>query len=480
MVDPSVPEPVGSEAEVVRLRRELDSSVTALNKAMEEVTAKLLAAPVGVLGVSSTGLEGDIAANLESMLETRTSLDAAVTLVATRADEDGEAWQGMRALLRTSGKAAEGEVNAAVRAGAYSQSYPALAELWLTGAISGAQVRHIGDLAKRLPAEHRDAAVELLASYAPSLTTKELAQASRAVINAVVPGWDERVAEREEKNAFLTVFPELDGFGIRGHLTVEQAGWVRTVLDAHTNVVASDDNRTRSERQAEALVTIMRAYATSDVIPNLALARPHFLVLTTAADLAAMANDAAPGDLARTVFGDQLDVTSTLRMLSDADVTPVLVDESPQVDESKRTTLADVALDAATAKRLKLAAGLLTKRRRSKAHAERRGAPPAFLRLLTTPVVPLALGRDVRIVPGWLRRAVTLRDLHCVVDGCDVPAHRCEIHHVQPWINGGATDIHNLATLCIRHHRGVDSGKWKLRTRVTGDGPGRYWLAEAC
>ena len=102
-----------------------------------------------------------------------------------------------------------------------------------------------------------------------------------------------------------------------------------------------------------------------------------------------------------------------------------------------------------------------------------------FMRLLTTPVVPLVLGREFRIVPKSLRDAVMLRDQHCVVDGCVVPAHRCEIHHVRPWALGGATDIDNLATLCVRHHRTVESGPWRLTQRATTDQPGRYWLATA-
>ena len=125
-----------------------------------------------------------------------------------------------------------------------------------------------------------------------------------------------------------------------------------------------------------------------------------------------------------------------------------------------------------------MVAALLTKRRRSRTHPDR-GAPPVFLRLLTTPIRPLALGRSVRIVPGWLRDAVTLRDTHCVVDGCEVPAHRCEVHHVTPWALGGTSDISNLALLCVRHHRTIERGTWRLRPRTAADDPGRYWLAES-
>jgi hypothetical protein len=199
------------------------------------------------------------------------------------------------------------------------------------------------------------------------------------------------------------------------------------------------------------------------------MARPKFIVLTTAADLLAIAADAAPGDFPVTTFGDRLDPITTRRMLSDAHIVPVLA------DEASNQTLADVALDHATAERVAIRARDVEKRR--KRRGEPRGAPPTLLRLLMTPVRPLALGRSVRIVPGWLRDVVSLRDVHCTVDGCEVPAHRCEVHHVQPWALGGPTDIENLALLCVRHHRTVERGRWKLRPRAGADAPGRYWLA---
>jgi hypothetical protein len=219
-------------------------------------------------------------------------------------------------------------------------------------------------------------------------------------------------------------------------------------------------------------VTIMRQYAASDVIPNLAMAKPKFVVLATLADLRAIAADEVPGDLPMSVFGDTLEPSTTRRMLSDAEVVPGLVD-----DESTQT-LADIALDHVTAARLKARRRFFRKRRSRDPNTA--GEIPMLFRLLTTPVRPLALGRNNRVVPGWLRDLVTLRDAGCVVPGCEIPAHRCEIHHVRPWALGGTTDVPNLATLCLRHHRTVERGVWRLRPRADGDGPGRYWIAEQC
>jgi hypothetical protein len=290
-------------------------------------------------------------------------------------------------------------------------------------------------------------------------------------VNKKHPGREDRAADKAAANSYLSIYPEDDMYGIKGRLTVEQAGWLKTVLDAETSVISSDDRRTFGERQADALVTIMRKYANSKEISTLAMATPKFIVLTTAADLLAMANDAAPTDFPVTTFGDRLDPITTRRMLSDAEVVPVLADDGSD------QTLVDVALDAATVQRVKVRYGDITKHRRRK--GAQRGAPPMLLRLLMTPVKPLALGKSVRIVPGWLRDVVSVRDGHCVVDGCEVPAHRCEVHHVHPWASGGNTDIENLAPLCVRHHRTVERGQWGLRPRTHADAPGRYWLATA-
>ncbi len=64
---------------------------------------------------------------------------------------------------------------------------------------------------------------------------------------------------------------------------------------------------------------------------------------------------------------------------------------------------------------------------------------------------PLWLGRSRRLANGPQHLAVAVRDRGCV--DCGEPMHRCEIHHVREWSNGGHTDIDNLAALCHTHHR---------------------------
>jgi Domain of unknown function (DUF222)/HNH endonuclease len=65
---------------------------------------------------------------------------------------------------------------------------------------------------------------------------------------------------------------------------------------------------------------------------------------------------------------------------------------------------------------------------------------------------PFSVGRIHRIVPDRTRRIVERRDRGCRVPGCTADRF-VEIHHIQHWADGGATDTPNLVSLCPKHHR---------------------------
>jgi len=74
----------------------------------------------------------------------------------------------------------------------------------------------------------------------------------------------------------------------------------------------------------------------------------------------------------------------------------------------------------------------------------------------------LELGRSTRLANRSQRRM--LRGLHptCVVPECVMPFHRCEIHHIRWWRNGGHTDLDNLAPVCSHHHHQIHEAGWQL------------------
>jgi len=77
----------------------------------------------------------------------------------------------------------------------------------------------------------------------------------------------------------------------------------------------------------------------------------------------------------------------------------------------------------------------------------------------------LYVGRAQRTVTARLRRALEVRDGHCAFPGCHAHVRRCHAHHVQPWEEGGPTDLPNLALMCVAHHHAVHEGGWTMRLR---------------
>ncbi|HKQ03425.1 MAG TPA: HNH endonuclease signature motif containing protein, partial [Actinomycetes bacterium] len=78
------------------------------------------------------------------------------------------------------------------------------------------------------------------------------------------------------------------------------------------------------------------------------------------------------------------------------------------------------------------------------------------------PSQPLDVGRASRVVQPAQRTALAVRDGGCVFPGCARPLAWCEAHHLLHWLQGGPTDLANLALLCRAHHRAVHEGGWHL------------------
>ncbi len=91
----------------------------------------------------------------------------------------------------------------------------------------------------------------------------------------------------------------------------------------------------------------------------------------------------------------------------------------------------------------------------------------------------LYVGRSERTVGARLRRALEIRDGHCVFPGCRARVARCHAHHVQHWRHDGSTDLPNLALLCVTHHVAVHEGGWMLTLKpgATGHEQGCWQFA---
>jgi hypothetical protein len=60
-----------------------------------------------------------------------------------------------------------------------------------------------------------------------------------------------------------------------------------------------------------------------------------------------------------------------------------------------------------------------------------------------------------------------MRDDGCTFPGCN-QRHHNDAHHIEHWVDGGRTDIENLALLCRHHHRLLHEGGFGLRRTASG------------
>ncbi|WP_230622972.1 HNH endonuclease signature motif containing protein, partial [Corynebacterium glutamicum] len=79
---------------------------------------------------------------------------------------------------------------------------------------------------------------------------------------------------------------------------------------------------------------------------------------------------------------------------------------------------------------------------------------------------PLNVNRMQRSANLTQRIALFASELVCSAPNCDRPQLECEVHHLDPWIRGGLTNLVNLTHQCFNHHPRNDD----TRTGVNGKG----------
>ncbi|MDD7939203.1 DUF222 domain-containing protein [Actinomycetospora lutea] len=82
--------------------------------------------------------------------------------------------------------------------------------------------------------------------------------------------------------------------------------------------------------------------------------------------------------------------------------------------------------------------------------------------ILSSRSEPLDVGRAQRTAPDAIRRALNTRDGGCAFPGCDRAPRRCQAHHVQSWLDRGATAVHTMCLLCRYHHQLIHHGHWTI------------------
>lgn len=191
------------------------------------------------------------------------------------------------------------------------------------------------------------------------------------------------------------------GVQVDGFLDSVAGETVRAALDAAMSRPAAEDTRSSGNRRADALTAIAGHVLDDGAFKAGGQVRPYVMVTMSAAEWADWQRAGhAPSQAPGATIGD------------DVPLAPSEID----------TLLCDCRIMRA---------------------------------VLDTDGQPVDLGRDKRTFTGQQRKALVLRDGHCVWPGCGMPAEYSEGHHVDEWALGGRTDIDKGALICTYHHHFV-------------------------
>lgn len=311
----------------------------------------------------------------------------------------------------------------AISGAATSARYPAIAVAVSAGAIgleaADLLVRELDAVSRRVDPVVLHAAEQSLVDLAagsetaPPLRVELVRDQVKAFILAIDPDGARPTEVRARHQRKVNIGRETeDGLiPVSGLLTCEVGATLQRLLDAHSRRVAFPDldddasyvpadDRTPEQRRHDALADVLSAAVRVEDAPELAGSSPAITVTVTAEAL------------------ESQDGVGYI----DGFATPVSIDTIERLIDSRG--MQTVTMNAA---------GRI-----------------------------LSLGSAQRCFTGAQRRAITARDGGCVIPGCTTPAGWCEVHHVIPWRNGGATHTDNGVLLCWGHHQRIDSGPWRL------------------
>jgi hypothetical protein len=275
----------------------------------------------------------------------------------------------------------------------------------------------------------------------------------------VDPDADERGYKEATEREHLEVSPTFGGWHVNGFLTEEHGHLLSTALGSVMGAPTPGDDRTPTQRRAQALADLARDVLDNGRVGAGAAVRPHVHVTVSLSELIRHS-----GGTRDTVQGNEH---------ADGSIGTGGGDTNTRAGGLRPRDLTSLTAQPATFTGAATTGSIV---------------PRDLLRRLTcdaeiTRVVfgadgtAIDVGRAQRTVTGQMRKAVIARDQHCVYPGCDQPPSRCEVHHaLRHWADGGETSVANSALLCWHHHTLVDTTGITLawEAGATADQPGRW------
>ncbi|MCC3652443.1 HNH endonuclease [Streptomyces sp. S07_1.15] len=293
--------------------------------------------------------------------------------------------------------------------------FPTTVSLLERGEICYLQAKAVAEVTGTLDPE---AAGRVEAMVLPKMPGQSVGQTRRALNRAVLkadPQGAERRHRRRREDRTIWHRATEDGMATwTAFLPVPQAAQLDAAVDAHAATFA-DDGRTLNQKRVDALF---------DLVVN----RP--------------AGEATAGGRSAAV----VQVTVSLDTLMG-------------VDEEPAQLKGYGPISATAAREVAFASGTI------------------WRRLITHPKTGLLIKTDPTTYKptAETQRHVTARDGTCTFPSCQMPAHRCDLDHIQPFDHqdpqaGGATEPDNLMPLCRRHHLLKHRTRWQAeRNPDTGE-----------
>jgi hypothetical protein len=329
----------------------------------------------------------------------------------------------------------------------------------------------------------------------------QLRQAVAHLVQVADPEGADRSRDRRHERRGLWLASTWNRMvAVHGLLEPEAGAIVRAALEPLARPADANDDRKGGQRTADALTELARRSLEGGWLPKAGGVRPQLLV-TMDLDSLLGHSGSLGGD---TGWAGPLDPEACRRLSCDATLTRVVVSRQPASSPTSATdpdgssgghdpdgdhnlaadhapaaapgSAADhgSAANHAPAAAPGSAADAGDPAVRPRATGSRRGeaaglqerlwAAMAWLppTLGGAPSRPLDVGRATRVVSPAQRSALAVRDGGCVFPGCDRPLAWCDAHHLWHWLDGGPTDLGNLAMVCRAHHRTVHEGGWQL------------------
>ena len=348
----------------------------------------------------------------------------------------------LRARLRMSHHAAATAVRTA-RA-LFRGPLPASGAALSAGEISAAHANVLAAGTKDLPDHVIQEAEPALVGAARQLDPHRLRQAVAHLQYTVDPDRADAQAQRRHARRGVWLTPTYDQLvAIGGILEPEAGQTLLAALEPLARPADAADTRSGGQRTADALTELARRALEAGQLPTTGGVRPQLSVLIDLPSLEG--RPGGPGRLGGDIgWAGPLPPEACRRLACDATLTRVVISRQPSDPDRDHTC----ELQDLTA-------------------SEREGWLRAVLAKLPpvlggAPSRPLDLGRSTRVVTPAQRQALAVRDGGCVFPGCRRPLAWCEGHHVRHWLDGGPTDLDNLALVCREHHRAVHEGGWRL------------------